>query len=235
MMTREEWMTKAINQIEQVVFKPIDLRMPEKWAVTCGWCKGSSAKYVGVCVDPICSADGTTHIFIVPTEDDGLQVLRILAHEMVHAIVGIDEKHGGRFAEVCDQLQFTHPYTAAMPEIGTPVYAELQATLDALGPYPHVRMVLKKKPKKESKWVRLFSSSDDEYTLRISTLSIERFGMPRDPNGKEMLFADPEKDPRQPEVDERQEELFTKPDNVIDLFDALKKALEDGDDDSDEA
>lgn len=239
MKTREEWMSEGIRQIEKAVFNPIDLKMPEKWAVSCGWAKGASAKFIGICVDPICSADGTTHIFVVPTEDDGFRVLQVLAHEMIHAIVGLEEKHGGKFAELCDALGFSYPYTQALPEPGTSTFEALGIILLNLGPYPHVRMILKKKPKKESKWVRLLSASDEEYTVRISTLSIERFGMPKDPNGKEMLFADPTKDPRQEAPDPRQEPLPFQPtrDNVIDLFDALEKSLngESEDDDSDEA
>ena len=118
MSDREAWLTKAVTKIEVSVFWPLELKMPEKWAVTCGWSKGASTKAIGVCVDPVCSKDGTTHLFVVPTQEHGLSVLGTLVHEMVHAIIGVKEGHRRPFVDLIKKLGMSMPcllYTSPSP------------------------------------------------------------------------------------------------------------------------
>lgn len=212
MSHREQWLSEAVVKIEERVFLEHDptWRMPDRWAVTCGWAKGQSAGAVGVCVDPICSEAGVTELFITPTLSSSMLVLQVLSHEMIHAIAGIEEKHGGKFAEMCDALGFVGNYKQAIPGKETECFRELETILETLGPYPHAAMILKKKPVKPSNWIRLVSRHDEKYTLVISTKSIERFGVPRDPKSDELVFCDPSQDPRKRVfvIDERQPTLF---------------------------
>lgn len=203
MVNREEWLNRAVVLIEQYVFEPEDLKMPEKWAISCGWSKGASAKAVGVCVDPSCSKDGTTHLFVVPTQEVALDVLGTVAHEMIHAIVGHEHKHGGRFREVALQLEFSPKMTTTAPVPGTPAYAAIEEVLKELGPYPHAAMVPRRKPTKPHGWARWRSKQEKTYCVLVNTKKVAAFGIPRDPWGKEMEPVDPKKifgvviDPRQ--------------------------------------
>jgi hypothetical protein len=206
MSDREAWLTRAVTKIEVSVFWPMELKMPEKWAVTCGWAKGASAQAIGTCVDPICSKDGTTHMFVVPTQENGMSVLGTLVHEMVHAIVGVKEGHRRPFLDLAKKLQMSKPATRSHPVPETPLWAKLQEILEALGPYPHAAMVPRKKPSKPQDWARWKSKKEPKYTVLVNTKKVAEFGIPRDPWGFEMTPVDPGKifglklDPRQREL-----------------------------------
>lgn len=214
--TREEWLKTAVARLEVVIFQNKDLvgrtpmKMPEKWAVSCGWCKGSSAKAVGTCVDPICSKDGTTHLFVVPTQEEVMSILGTLVHEMVHAIVGVKEKHLGKFKETITKIGLVGKPTQAGIGPDTIAWTVCEALAVELGPYPHAAMVPRAKPTKPSQWVRWQSVNWPKYTVLANTKKVIQYGMPRDPKGDEMTPMDPSKvfgvkqDPRQerlPNVD----------------------------------
>lgn len=203
---REDWLARAVQKIEAYVFRPLELKMPEKWCITCGWAKGASTRAIGVCIDPVCAKDGTTHLFIMPTQDQPFRILGTITHEMIHAIVGVKEQHKGRFKDVVAMLQFSKPLTQSAPVEGTPVYAALEAIMAELGPYPHAAVVPRPKPSKPPQWVRWKSTVEESYTVLANTKKVAKYGMPRDPWGKEMMPVDPEKiftakpDPRQHEL-----------------------------------
>jgi hypothetical protein len=205
-MNREEWLTLAIQKIEQAVFNPLDKRMPKKWKATCGWVKGASAHAIGVCVDPICTKDGTTHIFVMPTQENSMEVLGTLTHEMIHAIVGVDAGHKEPFKFVVKKLQMSKPMTKSHPVAGTPLWTKLEQILLELGPYPHAAVVPRKKPTKPHGWARWKSVKEEKYTVLANTKKVAKFGMPRDPWGFEMVPVDPSKifgvhpDPRQKDL-----------------------------------
>lgn len=209
MNTREEWLTEAIRLLETDLFglkglvgKEV-LKMPAKWQVTCGWCKGMTAKGIGMCVDPVCSKDGTTHIFVVPTQEDQMSIMGTLTHEMVHAIVGIKESHKGRFVEVSRLLGLVGKPTMCTVGPDTPAWTVCADIIRRLGPYPHAAMVPRAKPSKPSPWVRWRSKTMPKFTVLANTKQVAKYGMPRDPKGDEMMPVDPGKvfgikqDPRQ--------------------------------------
>jgi hypothetical protein len=203
MVNREEWLNRAVKLLEDYVFWPVSMKMPEKWAISCGWVKGSSAQAVGVCVDPICTKDGTTHLFVVPTQEDGLSVLGTIAHEMIHAIVGVEHKHGGEFRKAAQSLEFSPKMASTGPVPGTPAYAAIEVVLGMLGPYPHAAIVPRRKPTKPHPWARWRSVKAKDYCVLANTKKIAEHGIPRDPWGFEMEPVDPSKifgvvlDPRQ--------------------------------------
>ena len=210
MANREDWLNRAVVLLEKYVFEPQELKMPEKWAVSCGWSKGASSQAIGVCVDPTCSKDATTHMFIIPTQDDAMSVLGTLAHEMIHAIVGIDQKHGGRFREVAHLLEFSPKMTTTAPVPGTPAYAAIEVARAELGHYPHAAMVPRKKPSKPHEWARWRSVKEKKYCVLANTKKVAEFGIPRDPWGFEMEPVDPKKI-FGVHIDPRQKDLFELP------------------------
>ena len=209
MSTREDWLVKAVKALEAGVFQNKNLvgdnkmSMPEKWAVTCGWCKGSSKYAQGVCVDPKCSKDGTTHLFIVPVQDQVMSILGTLLHEMVHAIVGVKEGHKRPFRECCKLIGLMGKVTSATIAKGTPTWTICEQIALQLGPYPHAAMVPHAKPTRPSPWVRWRSTTWPKYTILANTKHVIQYGVPRDPRGNEMIPVDPKKvfgihhDPRQ--------------------------------------
>lgn len=214
--TREEWLVAAIRELEKCVFANPELvgrepvKMPEKWKVTCGWCKGMSSKGVACCVPKGQSKDGTTHLFVVPTEDNPWEVLSHLVHEMIHASDDCASGHAGHFKEVMKRLGLDGKPTKCGVAKGSIADRECQGILQRLGPYPHQAMAPRKKPTKPSPWVRWKSKTWPKYTVLINTKKVIQYGIPRDPKGDEMMPVDPEK-VFGIKADPRQETLFDEP------------------------
>ena len=75
---------------------------------------------------------------ISPRLDKPLPVASVTIHELVHATVGLDCGHRGRFATVARGLGLEGPLRATVP--GEALTRRLAAILDVLGPYPHAAL-----------------------------------------------------------------------------------------------
>jgi hypothetical protein len=212
MNTREEWLAEAVRRLDAGVFQNPALmgkqlaKMPEKWQVTCGWCKGMSSNSIACCVYPECSKNQTTHLFVIPTQDDPFSVMGSLTHEMVHAIVGKTHAHGGDFLKMVRVIGLVGKPTQCTAIRGTALGDVCEAIIKDIGVYPHAAMVPFRKPTKPSPWVRWKSKNWPEFTVLANTKKVAKYGLPRDPKGDEMMPVDPDKvfgikqDPRQPKL-----------------------------------
>ncbi|WP_323162822.1 hypothetical protein [Stenotrophomonas maltophilia] len=100
---------------------------------------GMNSAAIGECWDAKASADGTFEIFIRPDQADPLAVAFVLAHELVHAAVGLEHGHKGEFARVALALGFPRPLTTAAPPTGR-LLAWFESLLPQVGPLPHAAM-----------------------------------------------------------------------------------------------
>jgi len=134
---RESWLMEAVERLARSTFPAF--KRPA-WRVTCGWPKGTrGGKHaIGQCWPSASSADGTHELFISPELDRPVEILHVLAHEMVHAIVGTEAGHKGEFVKLCKAIGLVKPWiaTTAGPELAKTlaIYAA------QLGPYPHARL-----------------------------------------------------------------------------------------------
>jgi hypothetical protein len=139
-VTREEWLLDAIELLKED-FGPY-AEIPEKLRVTCGWpSRGGRAtkkKVLGECWKPECSEDGHTEVFIAPTLSDGLGVLDVLTHELVHAAVGCDQGHKGEFRTVAVAIGLEGKMTATVA--GEDLLVRLREIETQLGEYPHAKL-----------------------------------------------------------------------------------------------
>ncbi len=80
---RESWLMEAIARMSTSVFPAF--KHPQ-WRVTCGWPKGvrGGKHAIGQCWPPTASKDGTAEMFISPELDHPIEILHVLAHEMIH-------------------------------------------------------------------------------------------------------------------------------------------------------
>lgn len=189
--TREEWLTAASYALGAHFF-PLEegARLPEKMACSCGF-PWKSKDAIGQCFSPEASADGTTHLFVCPTQDEPVRVLDILLHELGHAALGVKEKHGRKFRAFCQSVGLAGKPTATIAEPGSELHATLSRMAEELGPYPH-KAVIKKIGGKEKKkgnggWVRMQSQSEEDYRITISPKQLEAHGAPRDPWDDQMV------------------------------------------------
>ncbi|HDR9259641.1 TPA: transcription elongation protein SprT [Burkholderia vietnamiensis] len=106
--------------------------------VSIGWpSAGKDAPVTGECWDKRVSKDGHFEIFLNPGRDDGPQVACTLAHELIHAAVGLDQGHKGNFARVALELGFTRPLTHASAEVPEKLAAWVGPIIKEVGALPH--------------------------------------------------------------------------------------------------
>jgi hypothetical protein len=93
---------------------------------------------IGECWSSAASADKSHHIFISPMLDDPVQVIGVLAHELVHAADDGKNKHKGPFTKAVRALGLEGKPTATVPGEEFVKYARL--LVDDIGEYPHVAL-----------------------------------------------------------------------------------------------
>lgn len=189
--TREAWLHAASDLLRKHL-KKAGGEVPKKIQVGCGWPHGGRREVIGQCFTTTWTEDGTTHIFISPTQDNAVSVLATLAHELVHAAVGCQEGHRGKFKKVARALGLEGKLTATEVTAKSPLHPVLEQLSKKLGKYPHSKMIAgrgKRATGGSVNWVRLCSPVDPTYTVVISRRSLATMGHPMDPSGKKMIGA----------------------------------------------
>lgn len=187
--TREEWLTAAIVELDRILFKPNELELPKEVRIACGPCPG---KALGVCYDPECSDKGYSEIFIAPGCSDPIEILATTAHELCHAVVGHDEKHGPKFKAAVYAIGLEGKATATYALPGGELHGKLQEIAVTLGEYPHAPIRKKEKPKKPHAWITFcMVGNEDEFMVRANKNVVKEFGPPKDYNGIDMVPKDP--------------------------------------------
>lgn len=165
--TREEWLTFVSNQLRPH-FAAVKAPIPVKVRFALGFTSaGYKSKAIGECWATSASADRTVEIFVKPDQDNVVTVAGILAHELVHAAVGVKEGHKGRFRTVCKALGFTKKMREALPD------TEMQRTvmdpiIKLAGPLPHKKMSFKSGKKKQGTRLLKAECETCGYTVRIT-------------------------------------------------------------------
>jgi len=195
--TREEWLEKATALLAKEFFEKRGHKLPplEKLKVACGFPKGNIKKTIGQCWCPSHTPDDTTHMFISPILDDVEIVLATLLHEMVHASIGVKEKHGPKFKAVAkDDFGFAGKMRATVVAEGSDLQKKLWVIKDKLGDYPHSAIKLLSKGKddgdgegSERKWLTFVSKDEPKFNVGVHLTKVIEFGRPRDFNGKPMV------------------------------------------------
>lgn len=139
--TREAWLND-ITQHLSPQFERLGAPLPTKVRIAIGFTSnGKRSRAIGECWDHRCSLDGHFEILIRPDLAESempLQIAAILAHELVHAAVGIPAGHGPAFRRVAKGLGLVGKMTATVP--GPAFEALLAPMLAEAGPLPHARL-----------------------------------------------------------------------------------------------
>lgn len=190
-MNREAWLTEATSQVQRLIFNKPAYALPRKLAVSVGIPAGS-VRAIGQCWDPRVSTDGTTHVFICPSLDKPIEVLGTLVHELVHAVVGVQEGHKGEFIRMARAVGLRGKPTATVVEPGTQLHDRLELIFKSIGEYPH--RALKKsrdKPKNRPKRIKLISPGNSDYAVTIGEDVFIAHGVPVDPWGEPLVPLKP--------------------------------------------
>ncbi len=167
-MTREEWLIKLAKKLE-ILFQENGAELP-KYRVTCGFpsAGGLSARNrsIGQCWSRSASADQTTEMIIGITQDDSMKVAGVLAHEMIHAAVGLECGHRGPFRKLALAIGLEGKMTKTTESEA--FKQRVQPMLDELGPYPHAKIDATNRKKQTTRNLKVECKSCG---YRVSTTS----------------------------------------------------------------
>ena len=153
---RETWLNQAIIQMRPM-FKQAGAPLPLNVRVTCGFpsksAGRSSKQRVGECWSADVSGDQTIEIIVSMVIDDDLRALDILAHELVHAAVGLKCGHKGPFKTVALKIGLTGKMTATVAGPGLP--ATLKTISANIGPYPHAAIDFSDRKRQTTRMVKV--------------------------------------------------------------------------------
>ena len=181
---RESWLNRVAIGMAPL-FKALDAPLPSRVRVAIGFTsRGAKGKAIGECWDNRRSGDGHFEIFIRPDlahAPDAMpaQIAAILAHELVHAAVGIAAGHGRAFKRVAIGLGLVGPMRATIP--GDAFLDAIAPILAAAGPLPHARLDTDgetTRPKKQAARMLKCECATCGYTVRTARKWLETVGAP---------------------------------------------------------
>jgi hypothetical protein len=144
-MTREEYLTAAVEK-----FRPLYERNKLFFPivrVSCGFPNKSPKKTLGQCFSSVCCADGSRQIFASPIIKSTVETLGVLAHELLHACLPDDAKHGPKFKDGMKLIGLEGKAIHAMP--GDDLLAFCEKMAIELGEYPHSPLKIPELTKKD--------------------------------------------------------------------------------------
>jgi SprT-like family len=189
--SRESYLRAATNELRPY-FAKHGLILPEKIRFAIAFTShGKKGKVAGECWHAGASDDGHHEIIIRADFADSAEVLGILAHELVHAALPPDVKHGKEFRDAALRIGLEGPMRHAMP--GAVLKERLNELASSLGPFPHGRLNFDRvtlggvaaadKPKKQG--TRMLKAEclgpGCGYTVRVAARWIKECGPPHCP------------------------------------------------------
>lgn len=198
-LTREEWLNRAGARLKPH-FKAAGFAIPANVRITCGWpsTHATSRKTlrIGECWADSASDDKSFEIFISPLLDKHEQVMATLAHELVHATVGLKAGHKAPFKKCALAIGLEGKMTAT--KAGAVFKQWLTDNADKLGTYPHAKLNPSAQKSSEPKQTtRMIKCTCDEcgYIARTSSKWLADAGAPFCPcNGEPMSYEGGEGD-----------------------------------------
>jgi hypothetical protein len=183
-LNRETWYIQAISALHPL-FKEQGYNIPLV-KVSVGFPGGGSArKRIGEHWSPESSDDKLGSIFISPILSDSVEVLAVLVHELVHAVVGNKAGHGPAFKACAVKVGLIGKMRST--DAGDELKARLNALLVGIGPYPHGRLNLRAGPNKKQKTRMIKQECPGcSYVVRSSMMWIKNFGPVTCPCGETM-------------------------------------------------
>lgn len=190
---REAWLNYVAQQMAPM-FAALDAPLPATVRIAIGFTStGRRGKAIGECWDNASSADGHFEIFIRPdlahaADAMPAQIAAILAHELVHAAVGIEAGHKGRFRKVAKGIGLEGPMRSTTP--GADFLAAIAPILAAAGPLPHARLdsaVATTIRKKQGTRLVKCQCATCAYTVRTARKWIVEVGPPHCPQHGAMI------------------------------------------------
>lgn len=180
--TREQWL-EGLRANLAPTFEHLGHPLPAKVRLSCGLPSkrafSKTKRLIGQCWDSKQSEDGTHEVFISPTIADPLVVAETVAHELVHAAVGVKAGHRAAFKKCAVALGLEGKMTST--HAGEALKATLSRYVDTLGVYPHAVIDFESRKKDGTRMLKLECPSCG-YTVRTTQKWLD-VGLPVCPCG----------------------------------------------------
>lgn len=129
--TREAWLV-ALGEALAAQF---EWTLP-KLRVSVGFTSsGLRSNRIGECWAAQADSENHCQIFVHPRLIDPMTVAGVVAHELIHAIIGVKAQHGPEFRKVAVGIGLSGKMTATVP--GPEFILAVEPILFNLGPFPH--------------------------------------------------------------------------------------------------
>jgi hypothetical protein len=136
--SREAWLRSATNELRPH-FAKFGLDIPEAIRFSIAFTsQGKKSKVAGEVWPASATDDGHCELIVRADFADPLDVLGILVHQLIHAALPPDAKHGKSFRDAALRLGLEGPMRSTMP--GAALRERLNALAASLGPLPHARL-----------------------------------------------------------------------------------------------
>lgn len=172
-MNRETWLHAVAARMEPWFDDLPPLRFAIGFPST-----GKKGRRIGEIWDGANSEDGHFEVLIRPDLDDPVEVAAVLAHELVHAAVGLQAGHGRPFRKVATAIGLEGKMTATVP--GDAFKRSVAPILQAVGPLPHARLSFGQSsgPKKQTSRLVKVTCPECGYTVRVTRKWLDTSGAP---------------------------------------------------------
>ncbi|MBV8890874.1 MAG: transcription elongation protein SprT [Acidobacteria bacterium] len=197
--SRESWLRAATNELRPY-FEGCDYPLPDKIRFAIGFpSTGRKGSRVGECWHSSTSNDEHFEIFIRADIDDPAEVLGVLVHELVHAVIPIDAKHGKLYRAAAVKLGLQGKMAHAMP--GILLTKRLDELAANLGPLPHARLNIERgadnrgpADREKKQGTRMLKAECDidghGYVVRVAATHVRNDGPPICPRHKQPMTVD---------------------------------------------
>ena len=177
--TREAWLNDLAVKMAPM-FAEVGAPLPERVRIAIAFpSTGHKGNRMGECWDKAASGDKTFEIMLRPDLEEPALIAAILAHELVHAAVGIKAGHGPAFRKVALAIGLEGKMKSTTA--GAALTAKLAAILANVGPLPHAKLNfsgLTTRPKKQTSRLIKCECSTCGYVVRTARKWIDEAGAP---------------------------------------------------------
>lgn len=194
--TREAWLRAATNELRPY-FTKLGLTIPEAIRFSIAFTsQGKKAKVAGEVWPAEATDDGSCELIVRADFADPMDVLGILVHQLTHASLPPEAKHGKLFRDAALRLGLEGQMRNALP--GAALRERLNDVAAGLGPLPHARLNFDRvtlsgievadRPKKQT--TRMLKAEclakGCGYTVRVAARWLADMGAPHCPKHGQM-------------------------------------------------
>lgn len=190
--TREEWLRKAVELLDDQVFGgELGIKTESRqYQISCALLGG---KKLGEVVMPWQGEDVSLDDFFPPTIHidekikDPAEMVETLAHECIHCFMDI-KGHGKRFKAEASKIGFEAPFTQL--NVGEELASKCHEISRQLGEFPGKPVIPHKKEKKEKTFSGVLFCPECGYELRVAEKMFKSHGesLPTCPCGCKMAL-----------------------------------------------